>query len=291
MEAKNIILELLISADRLNSERKFNDAFFQYEQIYPIITSLYIKNQRNDSIGNFAGWTAGFLTGGLGFEDLIIIPLISKGVSKYLGSDHEFIVDITSTVALRQINCVLSSESLLNNYDKNKVLQKFAILISFSENETIFKEIFNSFFPGLLENGGLSNNDVVYTPYYYLLDKVEKNEISSTEIFKLLHSYLVKINDSSKLRVLLDNIFTRYDEETAYSNYNFNYQEQSDNEDYYSILGVDINASKEEIKKAYIELMKKYHPDKFAHLSKEFQELANKKAQKINKAYEYLMNL
>lgn len=131
----------------------------------------------------------------------------------------------------------------------------------------------------------------MYTPYYYLLDEVEKNEISSTEIFKLLHSYLIKINDSSKLRVLLDNILTRYDEETAYSNYNFNYQEQSDNEDYYSILGVDINASKEEIKKAYIELMKKYQSDKFANLSKEFQELANKKAQKINKAYEYLMNL
>ena len=32
-------------------------------------------------------------------------------------------------------------------------------------------------------------------------------------------------------------------------------------EDYYKILGVDKNSSKEEIKKIYKNLAKKYHPD------------------------------
>ena len=33
------------------------------------------------------------------------------------------------------------------------------------------------------------------------------------------------------------------------------------NKDYYSILGVDKNASEDEIKSAYRRLAKKYHPD------------------------------
>lgn len=33
------------------------------------------------------------------------------------------------------------------------------------------------------------------------------------------------------------------------------------NKDYYSILGISENANKEDIKKAYKKLAKKYHPD------------------------------
>lgn len=54
------------------------------------------------------------------------------------------------------------------------------------------------------------------------------------------------------------------------------------NKDYYSILGVDKNASDDEIKSAYRRLAKKYHPD----LNKT-EEAANK-FKEINEAYEVL---
>src|SRR3989338_3003433 len=53
-------------------------------------------------------------------------------------------------------------------------------------------------------------------------------------------------------------------------------------EDYYEVLGVSKNSSKEEIKKAYRELAKKYHPD----ISKEKD--AAEKFKKVSEAYAVL---
>ena len=50
--------------------------------------------------------------------------------------------------------------------------------------------------------------------------------------------------------------------------------------DYYKVLGVDKNASEEEIKKAYRQLAHKYHPDKQGGDEAKFKE--------INEAYQIL---
>ena len=55
------------------------------------------------------------------------------------------------------------------------------------------------------------------------------------------------------------------------------------------ILNVSRYATKDQIKKAYKELIKKYHPDKVAYLGDEFQKMAHKKMVNIQKAYETLM--
>jgi len=56
---------------------------------------------------------------------------------------------------------------------------------------------------------------------------------------------------------------------------------------YYNILGVSENASDEEIKKAYRELVKKYHPDRYAGSS--VADIAGEKLKEINKAYDEIM--
>jgi len=56
--------------------------------------------------------------------------------------------------------------------------------------------------------------------------------------------------------------------------------------DYYAILGVSRNATKDEIKKAYRELAKKYHPD----LNPENRKEAEEKFKEISEAYEVLMD-
>ena len=55
----------------------------------------------------------------------------------------------------------------------------------------------------------------------------------------------------------------------------------------YEVLGVPENASEEEIKKAYKELVKKYHPDKYQ--DNPLADLAEEKLQEVNEAYDMLM--
>ena len=56
----------------------------------------------------------------------------------------------------------------------------------------------------------------------------------------------------------------------------------------YEVLGVPENADKETIKKAYKELVKKYHPDKY--VNNPLADLATEKMKEINNAYDMLMN-
>ena len=57
----------------------------------------------------------------------------------------------------------------------------------------------------------------------------------------------------------------------------------------YHVLGLTRKATKDEVKKAYRELAKKYHPDKVSHLGPEFKNVAEKKFREINEAYERLV--
>lgn len=58
--------------------------------------------------------------------------------------------------------------------------------------------------------------------------------------------------------------------------------------DPYEVLGVSPNASDEEIKEAYRELVKKYHPDKY--IDNPLADLAEEKLREVNEAYDEIMN-
>ena len=59
--------------------------------------------------------------------------------------------------------------------------------------------------------------------------------------------------------------------------------------DPYQILGIDRNASPEDIKQAYRHLAGQYHPDKVMHLGEEFKTLAEKRFKDIQRAYSELV--
>ena len=58
--------------------------------------------------------------------------------------------------------------------------------------------------------------------------------------------------------------------------------------DPYKVLGISSNASDDEVKKAYRELAKKYHPDNY--INNPLKDLADEKMKEINEAYDKIMN-
>lgn len=132
--------------------------------------------------------------------------------------------------------------------------------------------------------------------YSYLIKKAER----------ILKSYLNSIadNDTStsaeKKKIFDEFIKNEARRRTYQRKQEQSYQErtkenkQSDTsrrkpeEHYYNVLGIKHSASVEEIKKAYKILMTQYHPDKVANLGIELQNLAKKKTQEINEAYNFI---
>lgn len=58
--------------------------------------------------------------------------------------------------------------------------------------------------------------------------------------------------------------------------------------DPYKVLGIDPKASDEDVKKAYRELAKKYHPDNY--INNPLKDLADEKMKEINEAYDQIVN-
>ncbi len=59
--------------------------------------------------------------------------------------------------------------------------------------------------------------------------------------------------------------------------------------DPYKVLGIDPSATDEEVKKAYRELARKYHPDNYANTP--LSELAGEKMKEVNEAYDTIQKM
>ena len=113
-----------------------------------------------------------------------------------------------------------------------------------------------------------------------IVDGIAKEYFESGKLAKEIH---YKDGKEMFYKSYFDN--DNKQEKEKYSN---GYSKDNPNK-YYAILGVNKNITKDELKKVYYKLVKKYHPDKFENSSKKEKENAENKMKEINEAYGYLM--
>ena len=108
---------------------------------------------------------------------------------------------------------------------------------------------------------------------------VSPNEI--TEIRKMAGYLHISRRDYDTAEAM----FSNYNQRTNHQKANFN---NFDTESAYKILDVEKSASKDDIKKAYRKMAKKYHPDKIQHLGETHVKAGEEKFKKVKNAYEQL---
>lgn len=113
-----------------------------------------------------------------------------------------------------------------------------------------------------------------------IVDGIAKEYFESGKLAKEIH---YKDGKEMFYKSYFDN--DNKQEKEKYSN---GYSKDNPNK-YYAILGVNKNITKDELKKVYYKLVKKYHPDKFENSSKIEKEKAENMMKDINEAYGYLI--
>lgn len=95
-------------------------------------------------------------------------------------------------------------------------------------------------------------------------------------------SFETKYDPDSELKKIIDELSS-----SQSNSFDKDFQQMSI-ERAYQVLGIGGNPSIEQIKQAYKNRLKQYHPDLVANLGEELQILAKKKTQEINSAYQFL---
>ena len=82
--------------------------------------------------------------------------------------------------------------------------------------------------------------------------------------------------------------FGRYGQQRSSGSSSPKQEDTRAEQDPYEVLGISRGATQEEIRNAYRRQAHRYHPDRVSHLGEEFQEIAKRKFQEIQNAYELL---
>lgn len=213
--------------------------------------------------GGFIGGIIGFFIGSF-FDNITISKTKINGSQR---SDFISSLMVLSAAVMKSDSNVSKSELsivkhfLLTNFGEKDTLEALQILKKYLDEQIPLDDVCNRIKYSM-------PTPLKLQILHYLYQVANADRSLNTNEINIIESIAIKIGLSYSDNNSIKNMFI----------------EQTDSA--YEILGVTKNASNEEIKKAYREMAKKYHPDKFNTMGEDVKNSAKEKFQVLNKAYE-----
>lgn len=278
-DRKNILLFIAYKNGSPTSVKFSISSYYIDIDIKKLTNNLEAKI--NCYIGTYKIYTA---NGKFKFLDWMYGNIEPKSeIDSFVETEKEVFYYLESFSFLENIfSPILSAETLNFEEFLNFIILDGTIEEYYKNGKILMRTPFkNSLKSGKMEAFYESGKIKVEIPYNRgVVDGIAKEYFESGRLAKEIH---YKNGKEMFYKSYFDN--DNKQEKEKYSN---GYSKDNPNR-YYSILGVSKNVTKEDLKKAYYELVKKYHPDKFENSSKKEKEKAENMMKDINEAYEYLM--
>lgn len=318
------IIKLRTIANNLLEKHNYDDAFIIYDEIYFRIWSAIglIQSGISDFTSKFLGSN---FKANYRLKREFIIEISQNTFKKWFDLDLDQIHNEFSFIIFNRIKCVTYSSFLNNKISSDNIYLDFLILqnlvihnnsddwvndllkyVTLSVEDFNLKKIKSNLSDTvikkqLIENASnLKNTDwneinVCFLDYLFNIGDNSSNlytairKIVGIHFGKKTHRKKTYSNESEKSNTFkgqdrFDKRFSEYDD-------NFDPVKATDFEKakfYGKVLGLNGKVTKSYIRKKYLELISKYHPDKVFNLGEELKILAELKTKQINAAYEWM---
>jgi len=280
----------LISADNVFETGNYIEAHKLYLDAFMGITGGLSQAAGIQKVAKVGGWVAAVLTGGIGLEDAIIVPVVNKALLSIFGIDLKKSLELADYSLCGIVSCV-PNISADRHTDHTAILNYYLILYKMrirDDQKTAYKDILELVNP-------FKRDETVVS----LTTVLSRTDIEA-QLQQVIHSSFHQVDE---LNVLLLRTLYHLDEtncqlfRSLYARYGDlfapNEEESMTVAQAKEILGIPESVksiSKSELTRYRNEKIKEFHPDKYNNLPKDFIEFAKQKTAEINLAYEFLLS-
>lgn len=223
------------------------------------------------------GWVTAFLTGGIGIEDLFIVPAVSALVGKMLGISPEELGGLCRMLAVAELDAMSRCE-LLDKDDDEYILRQFALIYSAADNDLTLHAFANLYLP--LDATGLPpetrDRHALETT---ILSRIPWMQQCEPQVNQLLLRF-AKARGWKAILQAMGGTDSGPSRSAAGAPTSLH--------EAYELLGVSPNATLDEIRRAYHSKVSKWHPDKLGDVAQELRDYATAQMARLNAAYELL---
>jgi hypothetical protein len=310
-------------ADLLVNQRKYNEAYTIFDELYRQIWSIFGTAQ-----SGLSGYSSSYPRSGF-FSNPVLRkqypePVVNALCMRIYNINLSSMLGEFIRILQGHLHCISASSLVRKEVGPDTVLNEFAILYTLALQPAAQRKLIPLFsiaaavvdssnrvkriisnYPRflieklLLENAQKCKDGKLQSINYLLHDYLLNNGDRKTELFKKMS---VIVGPSSYRFQYHQHRYDRYEHYGRYEPYDKYRRQSSSSYKFYSatatdeekdayygkLIGLMGKVTKEQIRSKYINLISLYHPDRVQHLGPELKELAELKSKEINAAYAWL---